>query len=76
MKIDSDLLPLPGKQGPNGQSATMNERLSLTIQSLRNLTQTIKDLDSKNSKLTWAVVILSLLQIVQTIDVILKWTKE
>ena len=75
-EIDEDLRPLPGKSGPFGQSSTMNERLSLTIQSLRDLTKTIKDLDKKNSKLAWTVAFLSLLQVIQVIDVILKWIKK
>ena len=48
--IDRDLLPLPGKSGPVGQSSTMNERLSLTVQSLRDLTYAIKEANGKNDR--------------------------
>lgn len=40
--IDEDLKPLAGRGGPVNQSETMNRRLSLATQALRNLERTFQ----------------------------------
>jgi len=64
----------------NNLIATTNDRLKKTVVELRKLQATIIDLDLKNGKLqgkvfylTIIAVILSLLQLVQVIDIVLGW---